>query len=137
MFLLDTNVVSELRPGKPRQDERVRSWASRHGADQFYLSAVTVLELEIGVLRMERKDAAQGRTLRAWVNQLVQQFSARTLPFTARTALRCAALQVPDLRSFRDSMIAATAQEHSLTLMTRNVSDFAGLKLLVVNPWDT
>lgn len=136
MFLLDTNVVSELRQGKPRQDECVRDWASRHGADQFYLSAVTLLELEIGVLRMERKDTAQGRTLRAWVTRLQQQFSARTLPFTAHTALRCAAMQVPDLRSFRDSMIAATAQEHSLTLMTRNVGDFVGLKLKVINPWD-
>ena len=136
MFLLDTNVVSELRQGKLRQDERVRDWASRHGADQFYLAAVTLLELEIGVLRMERNDTAQGRTLRAWVTRLQQQFSARTLPFTAHTALRCAAMQVPDLRSFRDSMIAATAQEHSLTLMTRNVGDFVGLKLKVANPWD-
>ena len=136
MFLLDTNVVSELRQGKPRQDERVRDWASRHGADQFYLSAVTLLELEIGLLRMERKDTAQGRTLRTWVTRLQQQFSARTLPFTAHTALRCAAMQVPHLRSFRDSMIAATAQEHSLTLMTRNVGDFVGLKLKVTNPWD-
>lgn len=136
MYLLDTNVVSELRAGKPRQDPAVRDWAARHDAQQCYLSAVSLLELEIGVLRMERKDAAQGSTLRAWFTALQQQFAPRSLPFSAATAWRCAAMQVPDLRSFRDSMIAATAQEHGLTLVTRNVADFAGLRLRIVNPWN-
>ena len=136
MFLLDTNVISELRNGKPQQSASVRAWADSLPVNQLYLSAVTALELEIGVLRMERKDAAQGRILRAWATTVLQQFDGQILPFTGETALLCAGMQVPDPRSFRDSMIAATAQQHSLMLVTRNVADFEGLSIKMLNPWE-
>jgi len=136
MFLLDTNVISELRNGKPQQSASVRAWADSLPVNQLYLSAVTALELEIGVLRMERKDAAQGRILRAWATTVLQQFDGQILPFTGETALLCAGMHVPDPRSFRDSMIAATAQQHSLMLVTRNVADFEGLSIKILNPWE-
>jgi predicted nucleic acid-binding protein len=135
MFLLDTNVISELRQGKPKQSTLVRAWAKKLPANQLYLSAITVLELEIGVQRMERKDARQGKVLRTWAETVLQQFEDQVLPFTGQTALLCAGMHVPDLRSFRDAMIAATAQQHSFTLVTRNVADFAGLSIQVLNPW--
>ena len=136
MFLLDTNVISELRNGKPQQSLAVRAWAETLPANQLYLSAITVLELEMGVLRRERKDVQQGKILRTWVEIVLQQFAGQVLPFTGETALRCAGMHVPDPRSFRDSMIAATAQQHGLTRVTRNVADFEGLSIKLLNPWE-
>lgn len=136
MYLLDTNVISELRHGKPQQSATVRAWAAATEGNRFYLSAVTVLELEIGVRRMERKDGPQGRILRAWLGAVLEAFADRVLPFSMETALLCAAMHVPDQRSFRDSMIAATARQHGFTLVTRNFADFTGLGVSLVNPWE-
>ncbi|MBM5817462.1 MAG: type II toxin-antitoxin system VapC family toxin [Cyanobacteria bacterium K_Offshore_surface_m2_239] len=136
MFLLDTNVISELRSGKPHQSAAVRSWAQEQPVQQLYLSSITVLELEMGVLRMERKDRSQGKILRGWFDALFQQFEGQVLPFAAETALCCAVLHVPDVKSMRDSMIAATALQHSLTLVTRNVVDFKAMNVKLVNPWE-
>lgn len=135
MFLLDTNVVSELRQGKPSRNEQVLAWASRQDVAMLYLSSIAVFELEVGVRTMERKDVLQGRSLRAWWSQVFEAFEERILPFSAVTAMVCAPLHVPDKRPCRDSMMAATALEHGFTLVTRNISDFQipGLKLL--NPW--
>jgi predicted nucleic acid-binding protein len=101
---------------------------------QLYLSSITVLELEMGVLRMERKDRSQGNVLRAWVEAVFQQFDGQVLPFAAETARRCAVMHVPDAMSMRDSMIAATALQHGLALVTRNVGDFEGIKIKLINP---
>lgn len=136
MFLLDTNVISELRNGKPQQSAAVRAWAAEVPVKQLYLSAVSVLEMEMGVLRMERKDSQQGKILRTWTEMVLQQFQDRVLPFTAVTAMLCAPMHVPDARGFRDSMIAATAIQHRLTLITRNVSDFKCLGIALINPWN-
>jgi predicted nucleic acid-binding protein len=87
MFVLDTNAISELRAGKPMPSDSVRHWAGEVPANQLYLAAVTVLELEIGVLAMERKDSRQGRILRSWLQGVIKEFSSQVLPFTGSTDL--------------------------------------------------
>lgn len=136
MYLLDTNVVSELRKGKPSRNEHVLAWASGQDAATLYLSAATVFELEVGVRTMERKDVEQGRRLRSWWTQVRVEFAGRLLPFSDSTAMVCAPLHVPDKRPYRDSMIAANALEHGFILVTRNVADFQVHGLKLVNPWE-
>lgn len=136
MYLLDTNVLAELRTNKPRPSAAVRAWARLQPANQLYLSAITVLEFEIGVRRIERKDAMQGAHLRNWAERTFAQFSGRILPISSTTALRCACLHVPNPRPLGDSLIAATALEHSFVMVTRNVKDFAGTGVQIINPWE-
>lgn len=137
MFLLDTNVISELRKaGDGRADPRVTAWLSRSDAADFYLSAVTLMELELGVLLIARRDQQQGDRLRAWLDTYVlPEFAERTLPVDATVARRCARLHVPDPRPERDAFIAATALVHSMTVVTRNVADFEATGVALVNPW--
>ncbi len=137
MFLLDTNVISELRAGKPEPSPAVRRWAERVPANQLYLAAITVLELEIGVLSMERRDPRQGQKLRFWLQAVLEQFSPRVLPFGTTAARLCAAIHVPDPRPERDVMIAATAREHGYTVVSRNTEDFEGCGIALLNPWLT
>ncbi len=137
MFLLDTNVVSELRKVRAgRADPQVARWADRVDAAQLYLSVVTVQELEIGVRLLERRDATQGQVLRRWLDdQVLPAFAERTLPIDTAIALRSAALHVPDPRPVRDTLIAATAAVHGMAVVTRNERDFEGAGVRVVNPW--
>jgi toxin FitB len=135
MHLLDTNVISELRPGKREQSPEVRAWAAAQAFDTLYLSTVAVLELRVGMERKARTDAAQGAMLKSWIDALEQQFDGRILPFTLRGARLCAPLHAPDPRSWRDSLIAATAMEHGFNLVTRNTGDFAGINVQLINPW--
>lgn len=135
MYLLDTNVISELRQSKPRQSGAVRVWAAGVPAGQLYLSAICILELEKGVMLLERRTPPQGSALRAWLGATVRAFEGRVLPFTGNTAALCAALHIPDPRPERDAMIAASALEHRLTLVTRNTSDFANMGLHVLDPF--
>jgi toxin FitB len=136
MLLVDTNVLSELR-NRGRADPNVRAWASNAREADLYISVVTVLELERGVLLMERRDGAQGARLRAWLeDRVIAPFSQRTLPIDSRVARKCAALHVPNPRPERDAMIAATALIHGMGIVTRNVADFDGLGATLLNPWE-
>ncbi|MEO0566524.1 MAG: type II toxin-antitoxin system VapC family toxin [Pseudomonadota bacterium] len=135
MFLLDTNVVSELRKG-PKADKAVMANMANKDPHTLFLSVISVLELEIGVKRIERRDKDQGRRLRSWLTaQVKQTFAQRILPFETQTAEICAGFHVPDPRPERDAMIAATARQYGLTVLTRNVSDFEALDVPISNPW--
>ena len=137
MFILDTNVVSELRKAKSRKaDTRVVTWAASVSPASLFLSAITVFELETGVLQFERRDPKQGTLLRAWLdNQVLPAFQGRVLPIDEAVARCCARLHVPDPRAERDAMIAATALVHGMTVVTRNVQDFAPTRVPTLNPW--
>lgn len=137
MFLLDTNVVSELRKvGDGQAHLNVIAWLQSVDAATLFVSAITVMELEIGILRVERRDQRQGTMLRSWMENLVlPEFSDRTLSVDQAVALRCASLHVPDLRPERDALIAATALVHGMSVVTRNVADFEATGVQLLNPW--
>ena len=135
MFLLDTNVISELRHGKPNQSSQVRRWAAGQSTGRLFLSAITILELEQGILALERRTPPQGSALRIWLSGVRAVFAGRILPFTDHSATICAALYVPNPRSERDAMIAVTALEHGFTVVTRNTQDFVNTGVLLLNPW--
>lgn len=136
MFLLDTNVISELRQGKPMQNAQVVAWAKGHIFDRFFLSSITILELEKGVQALEHKHPPQGQALRRWLDGVTDAFDGRTIPFSASMAKRCAALHFPHALSERDAMIAATALEHRFTVVTRNLKDFQSTGVQLLNPWE-
>jgi predicted nucleic acid-binding protein len=138
MYVLDTNVVSELRKVRfGRSDPRVVKWADSVEAVSLYVSAITILELEIGILQMERRDPSQGVMLRAWMdNHVLPEFTERVLPVDTAVAQRCARLHVPDRHAGRDALIAATALAHAMTIVTRNLADFQPTGVPVLNPWD-
>ncbi|MDC9606630.1 type II toxin-antitoxin system VapC family toxin [Xenorhabdus griffiniae] len=137
MYVLDTNVVSELRKIRAgKADPNVAAWAESVDASDLYVSAITIMELELGVLLIERKDTTQGAMLRAWLEQhVLPEFSGRTLPIDTAVAQRCARLHVPDKCSERDALIAATALVHGMTVVTRNVADFQSTGVTILNPW--
>lgn len=137
MYLLDTNVVAELRKAKAgKADKNVTAWAESVAPSSLFLSAITVLELELGVLLMERRDHAQGAILRSWMEgHVLPAFAGRILPIDASIARRCAQLHVPNPKSERDAFIAATALVHGMMVVTRNVGDFASTDVTVLNPW--
>jgi len=137
LYLLDTNVVSDLRKaGTPTADSKLIEWASDIESGHLYISSITVLELEIGVQRLERRDKRQGKVLRSWLEDKVYpSFEGRVLPFCIDSAAYCAQLHVPDQRSDRDSFIASIAYVHDMTVATRNLRDFEGMGVSLVNPW--
>lgn len=139
MFLLDTNVVSELcKAGDGRANEHVVAWISARSAETMHVSAISLMELEIGVLRIERRDRVQGRLLRNWFdNRVMPEFEGRILAIDSMVALRCARLHVPDQKSERDALIAATALVHDMTVVTRNRTDFLSTGVHVIDPWET
>jgi toxin FitB len=136
MFLLDTNVISELRrPDKANPN--VVKWANGIPAVQFFISAISLLEIERGALLTSRRDEAQGKIHRAWIDDhIIGRFESRILAVDSTVALRCARLHIPDPRSERDALIAATALVHSMTVVTRNVGDFAETGVDIHNPWE-
>jgi len=136
MFLLDTNVVFELRR-RERTHPKVAAWADSVQASDLFLSAITILEIEAGTLLLARRDAVQGAVLRAWIDEKVlPAFAGRILAIDTLVAQRCARLLVPDPRAERDALIAATALVHRMCVVTRNVSDFQPMGVELLNPWN-
>jgi toxin FitB len=135
MFLLDTNVLSELRR-RDRTDRAVAAWADKVHPSDLFLSVITILEIEIGTLLVQRRDEAQGALLRSWIDSKVMPaFEGRILDVDIAMAKRCARLPVPDPRAERDALIAATAIVHGLTIVTRNIADFQPAGVDLLNPW--
>ena len=139
MFLLDTNVVSELRKVRlGKANANVARWADSVATPDLYLSVVTIQELEIGVLLAEQRDARKGAIFRTWLNShVLPAFEGRILPVDLAVALQSAKLHVPNPHPVRDGVIAATALVHGMTVVTRNVDDFTKTGVSVLNPWDT
>ena len=138
MYLLDTNVIAELRKAQsPKVDQKVLAWANRVSAASLFLSVITVLELEKGILLIERRDPTQGAVLRSWLDtHVLPAFRERILPVDTAVAQCCARLHVPAPRPDRDALIAATALIHGLTVVTRNVADFMPTGVEIINPWE-
>jgi predicted nucleic acid-binding protein len=136
VFLLDTNVLSELRR-KNRTDPNVAAWADRIPASDMYLSVITILEIEIGTQSLARRDSRQGAILRTWIDKSVlPAFEGRILPVDTAVAQRCALLHLPTRRAEADCLIAATALVHRLKVVTRNVSHFDPMGVPTLNPWE-
>ena len=139
MYVLDTCVVSELRKAKNKRSKANRGvvkWAKSVNASTMHIASVTLMEIEIGILSIERKDKQQAIVLRNWLNEaVIPAFKDRVIAFDDVVALRCAALHVPDPKSTRDAMIAATALVHKMIVVTRNEMDFMYTGVELINPW--
>ncbi len=138
MFILDTNVISELRESRSKKAApSVLKWATSVDAGRFYVSAITVMEIELGILQKERRDARQGAVLRGWLEtRVLPEFAGRILMIDTAVARRCAHIHVPDRRAERDALIAATALVHGMTVVTRNTVDFESTGVALLNPWE-
>lgn len=138
MYLVDTNVISELRKVRSgKADANVAAWADGVATADLYLSVITVQELEIGVRMVERRDAPQASILRHWLDkQVLTAFAGRILDIDTAVALRSAPLHVPNPAPVRDGLIAATALVHGLIVVTRCVADFAATGAATLNPWE-
>lgn len=135
-YLLDTNVVSALRirgrnPG-------VEAWAASTPVDDQFVSALTIAEIEWGVLTKERSDVEQGAVLRRWfAENVLPTFAGRVLPFDLSAARVYAAYRVPEHTPLDDALMAAVAESAGMTVATRNTTHFQSLGVRCLNPWDT
>lgn len=138
MFVLDTDVVSELRKVEAGKGHRqVTAWSKRVTLGETFLAAITIYELELGILLLERRDKRQGAILRAWMEtRVLPEFEGRILPLDVVVAQCSAKLHVPEPRPMRDALIAATALIHGMTVVTRNVRDFEPMGVQILNPWE-
>lgn len=137
-YLLDTNVISELRRSKTRSDPAVRQWTSERRPSSLHLGAITILEIELGIARLARNDVAQANRLQSWFEEdLLEVFKGRILSIDVSVARRAARLHVPDPRPERDTLIAATAIANDMTIVTRNVADFEPMGVALINPWSS
>lgn len=136
MYVLDTNVLSELRQGKRGQSRAVRAWAASVQPGELYLTSISILELERGILLLARRDPAQGQIIRTWFDAVRSSFAGRVLAFSEQAAILCANLHIPDPQASSDSMIASIALEHRFQVVTRNVRDFEKAGVGIFNPWE-
>ena len=136
-YLLDTNVISELRKvGDGKADPNVAAWVSEQDSRDLFLSAITILELERGILSIQRRDGVQGSRLRKWMDSRVRpEFAERVISVDDAIATRCAHLHIPDRRNEADAIIAATALVHGFAVVTRNIQDFQSTGVVLVDPW--
>ncbi|WP_281838819.1 type II toxin-antitoxin system VapC family toxin [Cardiobacterium hominis] len=138
MYLLDTNIISELKKlDSGKIHPQVQRWAYSINLMQTKISVVSITEIRTGILSLARKDQAQAASLDNWfTNRLLPAYRTRTLSVDTEVALICAQLHIPAKRPINDAYIAATAIAHNLTPVTRNVRDFQGLPLMLENPFE-
>lgn len=135
-FFLDTNVISELCQPAHVADNNVTSWAAGRKPSEMFISVITVLEIEIGIGRLERRDRTQAQRLRTWLeDRVLVGFSGRILPVDLPIIRRAAAMHVPNPRPERDVLIAAIAVEREMTVVTHNLADFQPLGVTLFDPW--
>ena len=133
MFLIDTVTLSELR--KRRRDPKVVKWFERQRTTDLFLSVISIGEIERGIARQRTTDPAFAGALADWLDRILTLYGERILPFDLRTARRWGALSAALGNDSADLMIAATALEHGLTVVTRNVSDFEPSGAAVLDPF--
>lgn len=137
MYILDTNVISDLRRASSgKANAGVVSWAAQQKPSSLFISVITVMEIEMGILSIERRDEQQGAMLRTWFDESVRPtFTQRILGLDEQVAIRCARLHVPDRKSERDAIIAATALQYNMVVVTQNEKDFQNTGVEIINPW--
>lgn len=135
MFLVDTNVLADLRKGS-RCDPNVAAWNRRHPITAMFVSVLTLGEIRKGIEALRPRDSAQARVLETWMGQVIGAFSERILLVDAATADVWGRLNVPHPLPAIDGLLAATARVHGLTLVTRNVQDFARTAVPLLNPFE-
>jgi len=131
-FLLDTDVVSEIRRGR---EPSVAAWVASVDADDLYLSVLTLGEIRSGIERLRPRDPDQAVVFDVWLGELLERFAERVLPVCRRVADQWGHLNAARPRKTVDSLIAATAHEYSLTVVTGNIRDFAGCDVPLLDPW--
>jgi predicted nucleic acid-binding protein len=135
MYVLDTNVVSALR--RPDREPLVADWARTVPLVDQYVTALTVAEIERGVVRKEQTDPAQGTILRRWLaGHVLPGFAGRVLPFDLPAARILVRYPVPEHALYDDAQIAAVAEAHGMTVVTRNLRHFTPLGVRVFSPWE-
>jgi predicted nucleic acid-binding protein len=133
-YLLDTNVVSELRKGE-KADEGVRDWLEGVDDEELFVSVLVIGEIRKGIESVRRRDEAAATNLESWLSDVVTGHADRILPITSEVAQAWGRLNVPDPLPVIDSLIATTAHVHGLTVVTRNTSDVARAGVDVLNPF--
>jgi predicted nucleic acid-binding protein len=133
MFLIDTVTLSELR--RRRRDPAVVAWFERQRTADLFLSVISIGEIERGIARQRTTDPGFAGALAVWLDRVLALYGERVLPFDLQTARRWGALSAALGNNSADLMIAATALEHGLTVVTRNASDFEPTGVAVLDPF--